>query len=63
MSARNIFDSCLLALDRQPSLKSVVIMKQTRYDPLSVDPLSIRPALSQLFNNTDRTVDILSTEE
>ena len=53
MSAKNIFDSCLLALDRQPSLKSVVIMKQTpRYDPLSVDPLSIRPALSQLFNNT-----------
>ena len=53
MSARNIFDSCLLALDRQPSLKTVVIMKQTpRYDPLSVDPLSIRPALSRLFNNT-----------
>ena len=28
-------------------------MKQTsRYDPLDVDPLSLRPALSQLFNNT-----------
>ena len=53
MSAKNTFDSCLLALEKQPSLKSVVIMKQTpRYDPLTTDPLSIKPALSQLFNNT-----------
>ena len=53
MSAKNVFDSCLLALEKQPTLKSVVIMKQTpRYDPLSSDPLSIKPALSQLFNNT-----------
>ena len=53
MSAKNIFDSCLLALDKQPSLKSVVLMKQTpRYDPVSTDPLSLKPALSQLFNNT-----------
>ena len=53
MSAKNTFDSCLLALDKQPSLKSVTIMKQTpRYDPLTTDPLAIKPALSQLFNNT-----------
>ena len=36
----------------QPALKSVVIMKQTpRYDPLDVDPLGLKAALSQLFNN------------
>ena len=53
MSAKNIFHSCLLALDRQPSLKKVIIMKQTpRYDPADIDPLSVKPALSQLFNNT-----------
>ena len=53
MSARNIFDSCLLALEKQPTIKSVVIMKQTpRYDPVISDPLSLKPALSQLFNNT-----------
>ena len=53
MSAKNMFDSCLLALDKQPSLKSVILMKQTpRYDPVSTDPLSLKPALSQLFNNT-----------
>ena len=53
ISAKNIFDSCLLALERQPSLKSIVILKQTpRYDPLQSDPLQIKPALSQLFNNT-----------
>ena len=53
ISAKNTFDSCLIALEKQPSLKSVVIMKQTpRYDPLTTDPLSIKPALSQLFNNT-----------
>jgi hypothetical protein len=43
----------IIALERQPSIKSVVIMKQTpRYDPVSVDPMSLKPALSQLFNNT-----------
>ena len=30
-----------------------MILKQTpRYDPHTVDPLSMKPALSQLFNNT-----------
>ena len=53
MSAKNIFDSSLLALERQPALKSIVILKQTpRYDPLDTDPLSLKPALSLLFNNT-----------
>ena len=53
MSAKNIFNSCVLALERQPSLKSVIIMKQTpRYDPREVDPLSLKSALSHLFNNT-----------
>jgi hypothetical protein len=34
-------------------LEKVVLMKQIpRYDPSSVDPLSIKPALSQLYNNT-----------
>ena len=53
ISAKNTFSSAVLALQHQPSLKSVLIMKQTpRYDPLDVDPLSLKPALSQLFNNT-----------
>ena len=53
MSARNMFHSCLLALDRQPSLKKVVLMKQTpRYDPVITDPLQLKPMLAQLFNNT-----------
>ena len=35
------------------NIKIVIFMKQTpRYDPTDVDPLSLRPALSQLFNNT-----------
>ena len=51
MSARNMFDSCLIALDRQPSLQKVIMMKQTpRYDPVTIDPLQIKPALAQLFN-------------
>ena len=53
MSARNMFHSCLFALDRQPSLKKVVLMKQTpRYDPVITDPLQLKPMLAQLFNNT-----------
>ena len=53
MSAKNIFSAAVIAMEHQPSLKSVVIMKQTpRYDPLDIDPLSLKPALSQLFNNT-----------
>ena len=52
-SAKNTFDACLLALDRQPSLKNIIILKQTpRYDPHSSDPLSIKPALAEIFNST-----------
>ena len=52
ISATNIFNS-IIALENQPSLKSVIIMKQTpRYDPADVDSLSVKPAMSYLFNNT-----------
>ena len=52
-SARNIFNSGVTALERQPSIKSIIFMKHTpRYDPLDIDPLSLKPALSKLFNNT-----------
>jgi hypothetical protein len=53
ISAKNIFNSGVIALEHQPTLKSVIFMKQTpRYDPLDVDPLSMKQALSHLFNNT-----------
>ena len=53
MSARNVFSAGVSALTHQPSLKKVVIMKQIpRYDPQEVDPLGLKPALSQLFNST-----------
>ena len=52
-SATNIFNAASEALSIQPSLKSVVIMKQIpRYDPFTVDPLALKTVLSQLFNNT-----------
>ena len=52
-SAKNIFNSGIIALEQQPSLKSVIFLKQTpRYDPIETDPLSIKAALSHLFNNT-----------
>ena len=53
MSAKRLFQTAVSALCGSSNLKKVVIMKQTpRYDPLSVDPLSLKPALSQLYNNT-----------
>ena len=40
-------------MEHQPSLKSVVFLKQTpRYEPADVDPLSIKAVLAHLFNNT-----------
>ena len=52
LSAKNIFLAAENALTQQRSLEKVVIMKQTpRYDPVSSDPLSLKPALSELFNN------------
>ena len=48
-----MFNSGVIALENQPSLKSVIFLKQTpRYDPVEVDPLSIKASLAHLFNNT-----------
>ena len=53
MSAKNLFQSAVNALSSSSTLKKVLIMKHIpRYDPLSVDPLCLKPALSQLYNNT-----------
>ena len=53
LSAKNTYAVGVNALHVQPSLEKVVIMKQTpRYDPAESDPLLLKPALSQLFNNT-----------
>ena len=53
ISAKNLFSACENALKRNPNLKKVVIMKQTpRYDTTEADPSSIKPVLSQLFNNS-----------
>ena len=52
-SAKHLFNAATNALKAKPSLRKVVIMKHIpRYDPSSVDPLSLKPALSLLFNNT-----------
>ena len=52
-SATNLFNAATNALTLQPSLQKVVIMKHIpRYDPASVDPLALKTALSQLYNNT-----------
>ena len=53
LSAKNIFAVDKNALNFQPSLEKVVIMNQIpRYDPVESDPLSLKQAQSQLFNNT-----------
>ena len=53
ISARNIFSTAENALASHPGLKKVVVMNQTpRYDEKSVDPLSLKPVLALLFNNT-----------
>ena len=53
MSAKNIFTACENALRMKPSMKKVIIMKQIpRYDRPDMDPLSIKQALSMIFNNT-----------
>ena len=52
-SAKNFFQTGVDALSNSPSLEKVILLKQIpRYDPVNVDPLSIKPALSQLYNNT-----------
>ena len=53
LSATNFFQAAIDALSVSPSLEKVVILNQVpRYDPANVDPLSLKPALSQLYNNT-----------
>ena len=53
VSAKNFFQVGVNALRSSNCLEKVVLMKQIpRYDPSSVGPLSIKPALSQLYNNT-----------
>ena len=53
ISAKNIFSAGVGALKQKPSIKKVVILKQIpRYDRSEDDPMGIKPALSQLFNNT-----------
>ena len=52
-SATALFATATNALKVHPTLTKVIIMNQIpRYDPLSVDPLSLKPALSHLFNVT-----------
>jgi hypothetical protein len=53
MSATNLFQAGINDLRIQPTLTKVVIMKQIpRYDLTDVDPLSLKAALSLLFNST-----------
>ena len=52
ISAKNLFQAAVNGLVSSPSLKNIILMKQIpRYDPIEVDPLSLKPALSQLYNN------------
>ena len=53
LSAKRFFKTGENALSLHPTLEKVFMMKQTpRYDPANVDPLSIKPALAELYNNT-----------
>ena len=52
-AARNLFSVAVAALESQPSLQKIVIMNQTpRFDESVTDPMALKPALAQLFNNT-----------
>ena len=52
-AAKNLFNAAEAALIAQPNLKKVIIFNLTpRYDLPAVDPLSLKSALAQLFNNT-----------
>ena len=51
-SAENVFQVAESSLKNHPNLKKVVIMKQIpRYDTEQIDPLQIKPALSEVYNN------------
>ena len=61
-SGTNLFVAATNAIQEQPTLKKVIIMKQIpRYDPLSVDPLGLKPVLSNLFNSTLTDLYMAST--
>ena len=50
-AAKNLFDITEAAFETQPSLEKVVVMNMTpQYDTSAVDPLSLKPALAQLFD-------------
>ena len=52
-SAKNLFCVAEKSIQTHPSLQQVVIMKHIpRYDTMQADPLQIKQALSQIFNNT-----------
>ena len=53
MSATNLFQVAQNTIRESTSIKKVIIMHQIpRYDPQEVDPLSLKPSLSLLFNKT-----------
>jgi hypothetical protein len=53
LSAKRFFQTGEKALTAHQALEKVVLMKQTpRYDPANVDPLCMKPALAELYNNT-----------
>ena len=55
MSAQHLFSSAVNALQTHPTLKKVIIMNLTpRTTVAAADPLSLKPALVLLFNNTLR---------
>ena len=53
ISASSLFTTVCNALNSNPNLEKVILMKQVpRYDPISTDPHSIKAAISQLYNDT-----------
>ena len=53
ISAENLFSACENGIRSNSNIEKVVIMKQIpRYDRADMDPLSIKQALSQIYNNT-----------
>ena len=52
-SATDLFQVAQNTLKKSTNINKVIIMQQIpRYDPQEVDPLSLKPSLSLLFNNT-----------
>ena len=53
LSATNLFTTVSNAVQSNPEVQKVVIMKQTpRYDPKNNDPQAIKVELSKLYNKT-----------